>query len=170
MALADTYQQALQRGMHVATVSDVLYQRWMDEVAALPARKKAKWSAWVKDKYGCRISVRCAPREIGFGVLTLFEERLTAQSAADRGVPAGTWIPILSVSLRAALVETMEAETGEETLVADVASRTMERVTHDNAEHVARAQAEVAARHTGNHRPRTHAVAVPTAPGQPVRG
>jgi len=170
MALADAYQNALQRGKHVSTVCDVLYQRWMDEVDALPVRKKAKWSAWVKDKYGCRISVRCAPREIGFGVLTLFEERLTAQSAADRGLPAGTWIPVLSVSLRAALVETMEAETGEETLVADVASRTMERVTHDNDEHVARAQAEVAARHTGNHRPRTHAVAVPTAPGQPVRG
>jgi hypothetical protein len=142
----------------------------LDEVAVLPDRKKGKWSAWVKDKYGCRISVRAAPRDFGRGVYTLFEERLTAQSAADRGLPAGTWIPILSVSLRAALAEAVEAETGEEMLVADVASRTMERPTHDNAEHVARAQAEVAARRTGNHRPRTHAVAVPTAPGQPVRG
>ena len=170
MALADTYQQALQCGMHVATVSDDLYQRWLDEVRVLPDRKKSKWSAWVKDKYGCRVSVRAAPRDFGRGIYTLFEERLTARSAADRGLPVGAWIPILSVSLRAALAEAVEAETGEEMVVADVASRTMERVTHDNAEHVARARAEVAARHTGNHRPRAHAVAVPTAPGQPVRG
>jgi prophage antirepressor-like protein len=57
------------------------------------ARKRKNWSSWIPHKYSCRISVRYAPQEAGLGVHTLFEERLTTRSAADRGLPAGTWIP-----------------------------------------------------------------------------
>jgi hypothetical protein len=95
------YQQAL-HGRHVATVCDAIYRRWEEEVAALPACKRKNWGGWVQDRYGARISVRYTPQEAGLGVRTLFEERLTARSAADRGLPVGTWIPLQSVSLRAA--------------------------------------------------------------------
>jgi hypothetical protein len=72
--------------------------------------------------------------------------------------------------MRAEIAALLEEETGKEMMVADVAARAMVRPTRDNAEHVAQARADVAERHTGNHRPRAHAVAVLTAPGQPVRG
>jgi hypothetical protein len=161
------YQQALQHARHVATVCDAIYQGWADEVAALPPRKQKKWSGWIADKYGCRIAVRCAPQEVGLGVHTLFEERLTAKSAADRGLPVGTWIPVQSVSIRAAKAAAME-EMGGELLIVNTATRASERPTADNGEHIARARAHMADRHTGNHRPHVHAVRVPTAPGQPV--
>jgi hypothetical protein len=163
------FQEALQQCRHVATICDALYQEWAAEVAALPPRKQKKWSSWVMDKHGCRITVRYAPQEAGLGVHTLFEERLTAQSAADRGLPTGTWIPVQSVSQRAEKAARMK-ENGEELLVADIASRSFVQPTLDNAEHVALAWADAAAAHTGNHRPNVRAVRVPTAPGQPVRG
>jgi hypothetical protein len=163
------YQEALKTCRHVATVCDAIYQEWADEVAALPARKQKKWTSWVRDRYGCRVTVRYAPQEAGMGVHTLFEERLTAQSATDRGLPVGTWIPVQSVSMRAEKAAMM-AEMGEELLIADPATRSFIRPTLDNAEHIAKAWADAAERHTGNHRPHVHAVRVPTAPGQPVRG
>jgi hypothetical protein len=162
------YQQALQYGQHVATVCDAIYQGWADEVAALPPRKQKKWSGWILDKYGSRISVRYAPQELGLGQHTLFEERLTAKSAADRGLPVGTWIPVQSVSIRAAKAAVAE-EMGEELLIANPATRAIERPALENGQLIAQARAEGAARHTGNHRPRVHTVRVPTAPGQPVR-
>jgi hypothetical protein len=114
-------QQALQQGRHVATVCDAIYQRWADEVAALPARKQRRWSGWIADKYGCRATVRYAPQEAGLGVRTLFEERLSAKSAADRGLPAGSWIPVQSVSLRAAKAAAAR-ELGGELLIANTAT------------------------------------------------
>jgi hypothetical protein len=162
------YQQALQHARHVATVCDAIYQGWSDEVAALPPRKQRKWSGWIADKYGCRISVRYAPQEVGLGLHTLFEERLTARSAADRGLPVGTWIPLQSVSMRAEKAARAE-EMGGELLIANTATRAIERPPLDNQQHIAQARADVAERRTGNHRPRVHAVRVPTAAGQPVR-
>jgi hypothetical protein len=120
------YQQALQHARHVATVCDDIYRRWEEEVAALPARKRRNWSGWIQDKYGCRISVRYAPQEAGLGVHTLFEERLTAKSAADRGLPAGSWIPLQSVSMRAEKAAVLE-EMGGDLLIANAASRAIER-------------------------------------------
>jgi hypothetical protein len=152
----------------VATVCDEVYQGWADEVAALPARKRKNWSGWIQDKYGCRISVRCAPWEAGLGMHMLFEERLTAKSAADRGLPAGTWIPVQLVSMRTEKAAVAK-ELGGELLIANTATRATERPTTDNGEHVARARAHVAARHAGNHRPHLHTVRAPTAAGQPVR-
>jgi hypothetical protein len=58
---------------------------------------------------------------------------------------------------------------GGELLIANTASRGIERPAMDNNQHIARARADVAERHTGNHRPHVHTVRVPTAPGQPVR-
>jgi hypothetical protein len=162
------YQQALTHARHVATVCDAIYQSWADEVEALPPRKRKKWSGWIADKYGSRISVRYAPQEVGLGQHTLFEERLTAKSAADRGLPVGTWIPIQSVSIRAAKAAAAE-EMGGELLIANTATRAIERPALDNDQLIAQARADVAERHTGNHRPHVHAVRVPTAPGQPVR-
>jgi len=162
------YQLACEHARHTATDCDAIYQRWADEVAALPARKRRNWSGWVNDKYGCRISVRYAPQEAGLGVSTLFEERLTARAAADRSLPAGTWIPLQSVSMRAAKAALAE-EMGGELLLANTATRALERPILDNERHIAAARADVAARRTGNHRPHAHTVRVPTAPGQPVR-
>jgi hypothetical protein len=152
----------------VSTVCDAIYQGWADEVAALPARKQKKWSSVIADKYGCRITVRYAPQEVGLGQHTLFEERLTAKSAADRGLPEGTWIPVQSVSIRAAKAAVMQ-ERGGELLIANTASRAIERPALENDQLIAQARADVAERRTGNHRPHVHTVRVPTAPGQPVR-
>jgi hypothetical protein len=162
------YQQALAHSRHVATVCDAIYQSWADEVAALPARKRKKWSSVIADKYGCRIAVRYAPQEVGLGQHTLFEERLTAKSAADRGLPVGTWIPVQSVSIRAAKAAAAE-EMGGELLIANTATRAIERPALENDQLIAQARAHVAERRTGNHRPHVHTVRVPTAAGQPVR-
>jgi hypothetical protein len=102
------------------------------------------------------------------GLHTLFEERLTAKSAADRGLPVGTWIPLQSVSMRAEKAAIAE-EMGGQLLIANPTTRAIERPILDNDQHIARAQADVAQQRTGNHRPRVHTVRVPTAAGQPVR-
>ena len=154
---------------HVATVCDAIYDRWSTEVAALPPRKRKNWSAAILDSYGTRRSVRYAPQEIGWGLETLFEERLTGRGAADRDLPEGSWIPVQSVSMKAEKVARCQA-VGADLLTVSVETGRLEAPILDNAAHVTRALAERRERHTGNHRPHQRIVRVPTRPGEPVRG
>jgi hypothetical protein len=163
------YESALRNARQVATVCDAIYERWEREVMALPARKRKNWGGRIFDKNGCLVTVRYAPRPAGCDQHTLFAERITARSAAERQLPEGTWIPVQSVSIRAAKVALCR-EHGMEFMTADVGTRRCEVPTVDNETHIARAVAGMAARHTGNHRPRVHSVRIPTAAGQPVRG
>jgi hypothetical protein len=142
---------------HCAVMADALLEAWAAEVHALPPRKRKNWRPreGPRDADGSLSVVRVTPD-------LHFEQRLSARAAALRGVPAGSWLPILSVTERAALAEELRglAVVRPEGGAVDL------REDHFLPD----ALATWAATRTGNHRPRVHAVRVPTAPGEPVRG
>jgi hypothetical protein len=160
---------ALRRARHIATVCDEIYERWESEVMALPVRKRKNWAGWMRDNYGCRVSVRYSPQPVGCGLQTLFEGRITAKTAADRRLPEGSWIPYQSVSMRAERVA-IHAAQGRELTIIDASTHRREKPILDKDALIERAIAPMVARRTGNHRPHAHAVRIPTAAGQPVRG
>jgi hypothetical protein len=142
---------------HCAVMADELLEAWAAQVHALPPRKRKNWRPpqGPRDADGSLSVVRVAP-----GPDIHFEQRLSARAAALRGVPAGSWLPILSVTERRTLAE----ELGE------VAVRPEGGAVDLQADFLPDALASMAAAHTGNHRPHAHTVRVPTAPGEPVRG
>jgi len=165
--LSSSYQTMVYKG-HVATVCDATYDAWVAEVATVPPRKRKNWSAALLDSYGTRVSVRYAPQEVGLGLQTLFEERLTGRGAADRGLPEGSWIPVQSISIK--VEKAARCRTEGAVFLSRTPDGRFEEPVMDNATLEARASAETQAHHTGNHRPHRHTVRVPTRAGEPVRG
>jgi hypothetical protein len=84
-------------------------------------------------------------------------------------VPAGSWLPILSVTERRTLAEELR---GANVATSELMVARPEGGAVDLREDhfLPDALATWAATRTGNHRPHTHTVRVPTAPGEPVRG
>jgi hypothetical protein len=149
-------------------VSDEGYQQWADEVLALPVRKRKNWKGCTMDTHGCLISVRYAPQDVGLGVQTLFESRPTAQVAGILNVPVGSWLPLESLSIIAEKAARRQARNEVHVLRDPVTHQPVGPLDEQAFDTMARAMA--AESHTGNHRPRTHPVHIPTAAGQPVRG
>jgi hypothetical protein len=146
-------------------MADELLEAWAAQVHALPPRKRKNWRPpqGPRDADGSLSVVRVAP---GPGIH--FEQRLSARAAALRGVPAGSWLPILSVTERRTLAEELR---GANVATSELMVARPEGGAVDlQADFLPDALASMAAAHTGNHRPHAHTVRVPTAPGQPVRG
>jgi hypothetical protein len=153
----------------VGAVSDRAYQQWAEEVLALPIRKRKNWTGWTLDTQGCRNLVRYAPQDVGLGVQTLFEGRTTAQMAGVLSVPVGAWLPLESQSIIAEKAARHQAR-NEVRVLQNPATRELVGPIIGEQEFNEMAHALVAENHTGRHRPHVHAVRIPTAAGQPVRG
>ena len=155
-----------------ATLADQSVKAWQAEVAALPVRKQRIWKQRVLDSHGCLSVVRYVPggHDLGFGHVTYFAQRLSAKEAADRGVPPGSWIPVVSVAQRADLHEVVSRATGGRTRLIDIDTQTPFVPTYDGAGYLDSFMTQLSSNLTGNHQPHKHRVSVPTRAGEPVRG
>ena len=162
---------------YIKSIHPTVLDKWKAEVDALPNRKKSKWSTMVKNTTGTFHKYRY---NAGY-----FEVKYDAAMARHSGVsmmhPTGGWAPVIPLR-GAATFEQIERAYGPDNArnvtednfdniylsrvtQADEEAVTMQAlVEQENAATMA-----IAANHTGNHH-RNHAIAVPVAVGQPVRG
>jgi hypothetical protein len=153
--------------IHCAVMTDAQLEEWAAEVSALPPRKRKNWKprAGARGADGSLAVVRVAAGE---GVH--FERRLSAREAALRGMPAGSWLPIISVTERGLMLEELREHVGAERVaVVQPGGGPADLRPGDDA-FLEDAVAEWLAARTGNHRPHRHRVRIPTAAGEPVRG
>ena len=158
---------------------------WLAEVRALKVGKRCRWKGVMTNQSGVRSTVRFCPEGVSFhGATTFFQHRLSADRKGSRGTELD-WIPVFSYSARASLLNArMESRRVE--LITPAGARpivTDDQRTEDlgfvgpaapivgDAEAVtAQVQEQIDSNATGNHRSRHHAVRIPTAGGEPVRG
>ena len=154
------------------TMADQDVKAWEAEVAALPVRKQKIWKGRVVDSHGCAAVVRYVPCgcDLGFGLVSYFEQRLNAKDAAAMGLPPGSWIPVQTVAQQAEKYASMNRATGGRCLAVDVNTRNPYVPTPNVEDHRASFASQLSSNLTGNHQPHRHRVSVPTRAGEPVRG
>ena len=163
--------------IYVKAVHPLVLAEWQAEIDALPSRKKGKWSTLAKTAQG---EFRKHRYNEGF-----FEVKLNAAAVKHYGLtvyPKDGWAPVIPLRgcvtfeqieraygaehaqnyidglHSTAIIGRVEELSEEESLTA-AGLRTQQLVTLQAIEE----------NHTGQHH-RNHAISVPTAPGQPVRG
>ena len=136
--------------MKQVTVTDEVYNEWLQEVKALKPRKQKNWQSWLRNQRGEKTHVR-------FYVETGdFENYSTAHEARQCKKLSATWVQVVPLSRWRKAKYYPTSAVGHAFDVSD-----------EIGEEAPRAATQ--ANHTGNHY-RSHSVKVPTAPGEPVRG
>jgi hypothetical protein len=151
----------------IAAMTDDVIEQWKQEVAALPKRKLKNWKPSTGNPREVDGSLAQAHAVVTDEGIT-FEQRLGVRSAALRGLPAGSWLRIVSVTECAEMACAYEATGGQNIAVSPEGD--LVQITADNDEFLAHAAQQVVQRHTGAHRPRGTTIRIPTRPGEPVRG
>ena len=141
---------AREAAMKQVTVTDKMYNEWLQAVKALKPRKQKHWQEWLRNQRGEKSRVR-------FNVETgEFENYSPAHEARQYKKLSATWVQVIPMSrVREDEYHPMSA-VGSAFGVSDEAG-------------VGALMAAMQANYTGNHY-RNHSVKVPTAPGEPVRG
>ena len=169
----------------ISSVHDAAVDLWLAEVHALKPAKRGRWKGIMINQSGARSSVRYCAQGISVGgAMTFFQQRLPADRKGSRGTELD-WIPVFSLSARASLINA-QMESRRVALITPMGARPIltddQRVedlvfvgqaapiTGDADVVCAQVREHVDVNATGNHRSRHHAIRVPTAGGEPVRG
>ena len=136
--------------MKQVTVTDKVYNEWLQSVKALKPRKQKHWQEWLRNQRGEKSRVR-------FNVETgEFENYSPAHEARQYKKLSATWVQVIPMSRVREDEYHPTSAVGHAFDVSDEAGEeALRAATQDN--------------HTGNHY-RNHSIKVPTAPGEPVRG
>ena len=136
------------RPLKQVTVTDEVYNEWLQEVKALKPRKQKNCQRWLRNKSGEKTRV-CFNVETG-----KFENYSPAHEARQFKKLSATWVQVVPLS-RWRKEGYFVSAVGHAFEVSDEAGE-------------AALRAATQANHTGNHY-RNHSIKVPTAPGEPVR-
>ena len=138
------------RPLKQVTVTDEVYNEWLQEVKALKPRKQKNWQRWLRNQSGEKTRV-CFNVETGD-----FENYSPAHEARQFKKLSATWVQVVPLSRWRKEGYYPVSAVGHAFDVSDeVGEATLRAATQAN--------------HTGNHY-RNHSIKVPTAPGEPVRG
>ena len=163
--------------IYVKSMHPLVLEGWLAEVDALPNRKKSKWSALAKNPQGVWHKYRY--NEGHFEIK--FDAAVNKQFGTVMTYPTDGWAPVVPLRGTATFEQIERAygsrharevtENRHDTICAGRLEQTDEEavsraglVQQHNATVLA-----IAANQTGHHH-RNHAITVPTAAGQPVRG
>ena len=133
--------------LDVAFIPDPIFYGFMDEVEALPLRKRAKWHGFVRDTNGMKRKVHFIDRQL---VVKDQSKWLTLMPSGD---------------------EHLASEVEFESAGLEEQHRRLRRA-YERGGHVAEKQEHdrlVDEAATGNHRSKPHKISIPTRPGEPVR-
>ena len=160
--------------VYLKAVHPMILNVWVEELDALPERKRAKWSTRMTSPQGVIHKVRFHNGH--------FQVKMDAsQQQAMDAHPVGGWAPIVPLREQPTYEQVLEAY-GEKAAEDYRTGNTTEAATGrlDMSDEEARSEfglfmghhvgvTAIAENHTGHHH-RNKTVAVPTAVGEPVRG
>ena len=130
--------------MQLIQMTDSEYAHYLDEVRRLPKKEQRKWKRQNEKTDGSMSTIRFDGK--GFYTQWLNQR-----------------VPVMSQSMTAELRREHDAERG-------CASRCQFEGCRDDAAYHAGMDRMLAETYTGNHTAKKHPIAVPTKPGEPVRG
>ena len=170
----------------ISSVADAFVEAWRVEVLALKPAKRAKWKGTMINQTGNRSTVRYCPEGVTTcGETTHFLHKLSAQRKGSRDTELD-WLPVFSFSARASLMNSqMEQDrtivlatppgvrpilTPDQCTESLLFTNDVAPMTGNDAALCAQISKQTDENATGNHRSRHHAIRIPTAGGEPVRG
>ena len=137
------------RPLKQVTVTDEVYNEWLQEVKALKPRKQKRWQGWLRNQRGEKSRIRFQSQE--WRLCTL----ISAHEARERKKLSATWVQVVPLSRWRKEGYPVSAVGHAFDVSDEVGEATLRAATQAN--------------HTGNHY-RNHSIKVPTAPGEPLRG